>query len=244
MISYILLLVIIAGVNSEHCHKQGESHHHHHHEITCDKPSCIPPQCLSNIVFQGIVCTCPCGTNKIFSNDGSFACITGTFNCNSTVIGSCCDSGYHMNMTTRTCNINPGCNCAGSPLRFVVANITALATIGMGQTAILNSGTIVLNKDLNEYNSVTGLLTSVNGGYYNINIDIGIAINSSFINMFSFNVNGVINSQVFNGYYGITSMNTILHLNPGDVVGVYATETSGSSDLIVVSWILTIQIIG
>lgn len=148
-----LFLFFVIGVLSQHyqnCYPQQTYHHseenyhpqHHHHQpevsycttvpVYDPYTPYIPPKCVTNVVIYGVLCDCLSSTTKIVNNDGTYACITGSYTCNATnpLGGSCCDIGFHLNMTTRTCIINPTIQCYGTCFNGTNANCTGLCVNG------------------------------------------------------------------------------------------------------------------
>lgn len=70
-----------------------------------------PPEdllCQPNVLLPPIQCTCPPNTLRIFTQDGYFACISGSFFCNGTY-PYCCNPGYHIDTTIRACALDKQC---------------------------------------------------------------------------------------------------------------------------------------
>src|SRR5438552_3332863 len=95
MLILLILIIIVATKGHKLCHSKENEY------------------CLPDFVTVG--CKCDPSTTKIVNRDGSFACITGIFVCNSSCIEFCCEQGFHIDLDTMQCEPHRNCTIP-SPL--------------------------------------------------------------------------------------------------------------------------------
>lgn len=124
---------------NQYSNNQCSSKQYNCHQNQCDPTPCNfnNPKCLQDVVLYGIVCDCPIGSIKIYTQDGFFICTTGGFACNGT-FPYCCNPGFHMDPVTRRCVLNPNPPPCIPCRNGTNANCTGLCINGINGTSGIN----------------------------------------------------------------------------------------------------------